>query len=375
MVTIVSGAPGDTTYDMTAPELTFSMNGMSVDGESIELVLDVMLKNNAAQYHMVTSGGRDVSSTFEAEALDFSMSAVDPEGSGNFKMNGELQNLTGNSDITLPDGVDMNDMAAALKAGVKMALTFNYGGGTFGMDFVDNGESASATGEAEGGALTFAMSQDAMTYSTEGDAAKLSITSSSLPFPVDIALDQTAMELSMPLTASSESKPFTALVKLVGLSVSDGIWGMIDPGSQLPHDPATLIVDLSGEATLNTDLTDEAAMATLAGPPGTIEALDVNELQLTIAGAELTGNGGFTFDNNDMSLGYPKPLGAIDLALTGANALLDNVVAMGLVPEDQAMGARMMMGLFAVPNGDDSLTSKIEFREDGGLYANGQRLQ
>ena len=55
--------------------------------------------------------------------------------------------------------------------------------------------------------------------------------------------------------------------------------------------------------------------------------------------------------------------------------IVDKLVAMGLIPEDQAMGARMMMGMFAVPSGEDELTSKIEFKEDGGVYANGQRIQ
>ncbi|MGB5067092.1 MAG: DUF2125 domain-containing protein, partial [Albidovulum sp.] len=61
--------------------------------------------------------------------------------------------------------------------------------------------------------------------------------------------------------------------------------------------------------------------------------------------------------------------------LIGGNGLIDKLVGMGLVPEDQAKGVRLMMGLFAVKTGDDTLTSKIEFKEDGGVYANGQRIQ
>jgi hypothetical protein len=33
---------------------------------------------------------------------------------------------------------------------------------------------------------------------------------------------------------------------------------------------------------------------------------------------------------------------------------------MGLIPEDQAMMPRMMLGMFATPVGDDMLTSTIE---------------
>jgi hypothetical protein len=48
---------------------------------------------------------------------------------------------------------------------------------------------------------------------------------------------------------------------------------------------------------------------------------------------------------------------------------------MGLLPEDQAMGFRMMLGMFTRPGaGGDQVTSLIEFR-DGGIFANGQQLQ
>ena len=55
---------------------------------------------------------------------------------------------------------------------------------------------------------------------------------------------------------------------------------------------------------------------------------------------------------------------------------MDKLVAMGLLPQDQAMGARMMLGLFARPGeGEDTLVSKIEVSGDGAISANGQRLQ
>ena len=76
------------------------------------------------------------------------------------------------------------------------------------------------------------------------------------------------------------------------------------------------------------------------------------------------------------SVVLPAPEGEADLKLVGGNGLLDKLVEMGLVPEDQAMGARMMMGLFAVPGeGEDTLTSKIVVNEEGHVLANGQRLK
>ena len=62
--------------------------------------------------------------------------------------------------------------------------------------------------------------------------------------------------------------------------------------------------------------------------------------------------------------------------LTGGNGLLDTLVGLGLLPEEQAMGARMMLGLFARPgDGPDTLVSTIEVKEDGSVLANGQRVR
>ena len=91
----------------------------------------------------------------------------------------------------------------------------------------------------------------------------------------------------------------------------------------------------------------------------------------------LTGTGAFTFDNTDLVTfdGVPAPTGKMELTLKGGNGLLDKLVAMGLIPSDQAMGARMMMAMFAKPgDGEDTLNSTLEFK-DKGFFANGQRLQ
>ena len=85
-----------------------------------------------------------------------------------------------------------------------------------------------------------------------------------------------------------------------------------------------------------------------------------------------------TFDNTDTTTfgGVPAPTGSIDLKAVGVNGLLDKLMAMGLVPEDQMMGARMMLGMFAkvVEGEPDTMTSNVEFK-DKGLFVNGMQLQ
>jgi hypothetical protein len=73
-------------------------------------------------------------------------------------------------------------------------------------------------------------------------------------------------------------------------------------------------------------------------------------------------------------MGMPMPLGEANVTVTGANALIDGLIATGLLAEEDAMGARMMMGMFMVPSGDDTLTSKIEAKEGMQILVNGQPL-
>ena len=94
-------------------------------------------------------------------------------------------------------------------------------------------------------------------------------------------------------------------------------------------------------------------------------------------GAELTGEGAFTFDNTDLVTfgGMPAPTGKLDLRLVGGNALMEKLVTLGILSAEDVMGANMMLSMFANPGpGEDEMSSTLEFK-DKGFYANGQRLQ
>jgi hypothetical protein len=164
------------------------------------------------------------------------------------------------------------------------------------------------------------------------------------------------------------------------LAVSEMIWGMIDPGAALPHDPLTVAIELSGMGRLFFDMMDPAqAMQATSGSeiPGELESLSLDELTVRGAGAEILGSGAFTFDFADFQTipGVPRPEGELNLAINGVNGLIDTLVQMGLVPQQQVMGAQMMMGAFARPVGEDMLETKIEITGDGQILANGQRIQ
>ena len=225
------------------------------------------------------------------------------------------------------------------------------------------------------------MGDGGLDYSGVGQSVTYSLSGGELPFPVAVAADETRFAMTLPLVAGPAEQDFALGLTLGGMTISDGVWNLFDPGTILPRDPATLAIDLAGKAKMFVDLLNPEAMerAENAGEvPGELNALTLKGLTLRAAGAELTGTGDFTFDNTDLTTfdGVPRPIGSFNLNLTGANALIDKLIQMGLVSEDDAMGARMMMSMFAVPgNGDDALTSTIEINEQGHILANGMRIQ
>ncbi|MGB7261402.1 MAG: DUF2125 domain-containing protein [Albidovulum sp.] len=373
MAMIVSGDVTNTVYDFRSARMTISIDGMDVDDADVPLTLNAALFGNTATYRMITGTTREIASQFASEKVDFEVAATDPEGKGNFSATGSMTGLSGISTASLPDGVDMSDLNAALLAGLSAEGSFTYDSGGYVMDFTDKGDSMSAQSTGAGGSLHFDMSKSGLSYGGEGKRADVSMQYSQFPVPLDFSVEQTAFNFQMPVTQSNDPQPFGLVLKLVDLSVSDALWGMFDPAAQLPRDPATLIVDLSGAAKMLVNIFDPNMAETVGQqPPGELNKLDINEIEVSVAGAELTGTGAMTFDN---ALGVPKPIGAIDLQLIGGNGLIDKLVAMGFVPEEQAMGARMMMGLFSTVTGEDTLSSKIEFKQDGSIHANGQRIQ
>jgi hypothetical protein len=71
----------------------------------------------------------------------------------------------------------------------------------------------------------------------------------------------------------------------------------------------------------------------------------------------------------------PRPDGKVTVNIKGVNQLVDNLIALGILTDDDAMGFRMGLGMFARPGaGPDELVSEVEFK-DGGLFANGMQLQ
>lgn len=383
-VMTASGSVGDVTYDYSADQIELTLDGVEVSGVILtnEIARASVVANNVVSEMSNQVGDlRSINQSVSAGDLAYDFFFEDPEGEGTFKLTGEMQGLSFGGQGELPLEADPQDFNAMLNDGFAFDGTFGSTSGGYDMTFNGPDGGGTINSASEGAALRVAMGQDGLNYDIVQKGISLNMLLTELPLPMSFSAGEVSTKILMPLQKSDEEQSFGMALGLTDFTMSDALWGLFDAAGQLPRDPATLVVDLSGKAKLLFDFLDPEQAAVLEqsdAAPGELNALTLNALELDALGAKLTGAGDFTFDNSDLVTfdGLPRPKGAVDLSLVGGNGLLDKLVAMGLLPEDQAMGARMMMGLFAVPGeGEDTLQSTIEVNDEGHVLANGQRLR
>lgn len=382
MSVTASGTPDAISYAYAGQEVAVvldSIEGLDTEGATFGAAL--RLAGFAGTYTFGAGEVQPFTSTFEAASMTFDVDVQAPSEEGALTFNFKAADIKGTSDGNMPAGIDYADMAAAMTAGFTVTGALEFGASTYDLDFKDGYEALKVAANMASGGLSIDMSKSGMSYGTRAAGLDVTISGSEIPLPeVNLKLAETAFGLTMPITKSETPQDVALLLKIVDLAVPEDIWSMIDPTGGLPHDPATFIFDAKGTANWLVDIMapDAEQQMMTGGMPGQLHTLDLNEVELTVAGASATAKGGFTFDNTDLMTwgGMPAPDGAIDVTLMGINGLIDKLVAMGLLPQDQAMGGKMMMGMFAKPGaGPDTMTSKIEVKADGSVFANGQQLK
>lgn len=381
---VVSGSPGDMLYNYTAAKADIDLSSLSIDGETIgqdAARLNLSLANVSTSTQMKVADMRAMSQRMNADSVTYDFAFNDPESDDQGAFNGSIQNIGFEGTGTLPLEMNTADFRSMLDAGFAFSGTFTFGSGNSSIQGSGDGEQFSAQTSSQGGALGVSMDSSSISYDASQKQSEITITSGELPFPVSINMALASFKLAMPVGKSDQEQDFGFAFSLGDFTMSDMIWAMFDPQNALPRDPATIALDLSGKAKVLFDFLDPEVATMLEEsdqPPGELNALTINKLLVSMVGARISGAGDFTFDNSDLETfdGMPRPIGAVDLEIVGANGLIDKLIAMGFVSDQDAMGARMMLGMLAVPGqGEDTLTSKIEINEQGHILANGQRLQ
>ncbi len=373
---LVSGTVDAMTYDISATRLALDLDSIG-DGTATGSG-SIVFNDLAGTYSVTTADMQTVDSDLSAASLGIGFNIDDPAEDVVFSMKGSIKDISSTGTMVSPLAENTTP-DTVLVDGLTGEGTYSLGATSISFDMTSEGMPVTGTLTAEGSNFGAGVSADGVHYSSITTGLSVEASSTMLPFPATVSLAESGMTFAMPLSATEEPAPFAFGINLTDLAVNDEIWGLVDPGAVLPHDPATLVIGLTGTARLFADLADPAQAAALAEMemPGEVNSISLDDLTIAVAGAEVSGTGAFTFDNSDTTTipGVPRPEGKLELAASGINGLMDNLVAMGLLPHEQAMGARMMLGLFSVPTGDDQLTTTIEVNAEGQILANGQRLQ
>jgi len=379
---VASGTPEVLSYDYLASQLSISIDDLVADGQKTEGDIKFSISDIDGAYTVTEGEMRQVTSEMSAMQANLAMDITDPTDQTRIQMSGSYDDFKTSSDMMVAKNLSVDDPAWFFNGGLNGSGTLTTGATKYNMSVLGDNGPMTVDATAADSQITFSIEDGSLAYGGETNDLNYSLIGAMIPFPsVNMAMAQAAFELKMPTTKTNEPRDFGLLTRFSELTISDAIWNMFDPGGQLPRDPATLVIDFAGKMNFLVDFMsakETGEMAEDGKMPAEIHELSINEVRLKLAGADIQGSGNFTFDNSDLQTfgGMPAPTGTVDISIEGVNGLMETLVGMGLLPQDQAMGARMMLGMFAQPAaGPDSLTSKIEVRGNGSVFANGQQIK
>ncbi|GHC47248.1 DUF2125 domain-containing protein [Neogemmobacter tilapiae] len=377
---------GVTTYDYAVPKQTVTGDFSPppvVDDMSMEVVPGVFTfsgetLDQLGSYVYTTGSNDTLGVKFTAGKTTHSTQTKAIDGTIVSDQTGEVDTMAGDSTITFGATQSLfnvktaADFLALMNDGLAISAVIDQGAtrGTtkelnpmFAYEVVTNGQPSKIS-------LSFDKTGLGMSAaSTGGDAA---FTSPMVPVPVNAVFGPVSIDFRMPIMGN-EAQDFKFLLGLESLTLNEEVWAMVDAGATLPRDPLMLKIDTSGKAVFDVFGMIAAEEAGTEPSAPAIDSLSISAMNLSVAGASVAATGNFTFDN---SMGVPVPAGVADVQLDGANGLMDKLVALGLLPQQQVDSARMMMGMFFKPgNGDDSLVTAIEAKEDGSIFVNGMQIQ
>lgn len=393
---------GDAYTITLAPEAVMSFMDGSNEG--------ALTFGNDGLAYLVNRSGDGLSMAYSATSVSVSMEAA-PDLS-DFTMT--FNNVAGNdtfdgadwssgggqmqaSSLGMTIGVDDGDFAMTMDAAYDdISLSYQYegftaamqnnpeellnalvrfemltGGGSGSGDIGEDGQKVSFTFSGGPTGANFDMADGAFTYSGGAEEIAYGVNPSQMGFPpFDVSMQNVGFEFGMPIAKTDEPGDVRYLIEMLGLEVSEGLWRMVDPSQTIPRDPADLVIDLAATAKWlisPADMEDNPPQ----GMPFEFEDVTVNEIRVSLGGAEISANGGAKMMNGGP---FPLPIGKLDIAINGVNGLIDKLTNLGLLTPDMILPIRALMGVYTTPVGDDQMTSSVEMTADGQILANGLPL-
>jgi hypothetical protein len=295
----------------------------------------------------------------------------------------DTQNYDLSGTLTIPEGLVLSSVnnplafIAAARQGLGLRVDMTIGTSKAEMESRSPAFGFALSGSSEPGEAHLELNKDRALLTAKSGGASYVIRPPTVPSEVKADLGGMEAEFIVPLSAVTTAEPFRYMVKFSNVVLEEAGWALFDPKGALQHGPLDLALDVTGSAKLDAlGLMEAKETNTPPQAMPEIESLNIAQLGLTVAGAVLNGSGAFTFDNSGVAAGAPPmPLGSAELHVTGANKLIDGLQALGVLKDQDVQGARMMMGMFGKVEGEDALSTKLEAKEGGQIFVNGQRVK
>ena len=366
------------TSGQSAPVLNFSVMADSLEfasGNPDDMIihaLDVSFAN-LSQTVSLTSATKLLSGITGISGLDM-VYDIDAGPDGQVAANGTMADFNLSFQV-IADNSDKNFidyLSGATTAFVEMSV----GASSSTAKLVDPRNRIAYSGSSAGGNFVMRAENGYVNITedigeTQYSFSEFNVDGMPLP-PFDLSLDQFRINLSTPTVDHGSFEPANAEVAMRNVVVSESIYSMFDPAQNITRSPVNVVANLSANVQPAIDWSNpEAAMSGNPADVGAVQDITINEVLVTAGGAQITAEGGATIDN---SMGFPFPTGKVTISASGVQALVNGLVAMGIIPQDQAGMMMGMMMAFARPGENaDEFISDIEFSPQG-ITANGTPL-
>ena len=373
---VISGDPDAMGYAITADQYTIALVELSEEGKTIDGEGRLTANDLDLTYDITVDALRTTSFAGTIASIDMLMDVPDPESGDYVTAGAKLSGITSQFEYVIDARADLDDPSAYMDENISIAGGYAVDSTEFVFDIASMGDKVSGSLDLGPSTLTGNANSSQFGYTSDTNDIALNFLSDSFPLPVEASIAQYGVTLQFPVGLSEEPQDFVFGFDMIDFRVSDVIWDMFDPGNVLPRDPSTVQLALSGKLTSLIDIFDPD-VEDVDGFPYEVEEITLERLNVTGAGAALMGDGAFTFDNSDTETfaPMPRPEGSARVGISGFNRLLDNLVAMGVVPEQDIMGVRMMVGMFARSTGDDQMETTVEVLPNGQVNVNGNRVR
>ena len=255
-------------------------------------------------------------------------------------------------------------------------VDFSYSG------FNYSGVPVSAAIVASAGAMRSLLSVNSKNISAEAVAqafvANVDLDTIEVTDVFDVSLDEIGYRLNVDIDLDNGRAEGNYRENIDNLLLSSSFWDLFDPEITIPRDPLSSVMDVTGELLVEPDSLDVEDMESANTDVFKTLHLTLNQYLLSGGGVriEATGEAELDMDGIDLDDDEPKMSASMHLDLQGAFDLIGKLLELEIIPADIAFGARTIIGMVGVREGDgDHFVSDISIDENGDLTVNGKPFE